>query len=243
MGSPTNFVNQLNNKDLSLGPASSVDKSELFQVQGLNTTFSSANNAPLSFVPPVNDVFAKKTITRPKMLHNQLLQSIKVDGRTNTVLKNSSLGQVQQKLDAIVDQQQIKSIQITRERIENRAQNEKQETAMRHSINCEMDQRDEGDLSMEVVAPEDYRRQSRKSKQISQAKAAALAITLEDKLNLMKPIRNSRESARSIRESFQSNRGSSGVIGHYTRDSKVKAAAATSKTTANRYREEPEQHS
>lgn len=73
-----------------------MDKSELFQVHGLNTTFSSANNAPaLSFIPIVNDVFGKKkTPPKPKMLHNQLLQSIKVNGMTNMVLKDSSLGQV-----------------------------------------------------------------------------------------------------------------------------------------------------
>ena len=49
--------------DLSPVPASSVDKSELFQVPGLNTTFDSGHKYKAV------DVFAKKVIKKPEIVH------------------------------------------------------------------------------------------------------------------------------------------------------------------------------
>ena len=74
----------------SQGPISSVDNSELFQIQGLNTSSNNSN------VCGAKTVFMTKSSRRhPKMLlANNLISSIKIDGRTKMIVQESSLGHV-----------------------------------------------------------------------------------------------------------------------------------------------------
>ena len=98
MGSPAAQVDSGRNiaegeADITPG-LSSVDKSELFQVNGLNTTMTS---------PVPQSVFEKKKEPeKPKLLTNTLIKSIKVGGRSRMILRDSSLGQVAQKLNEMV---------------------------------------------------------------------------------------------------------------------------------------------
>ena len=71
------------------GHLSSVDNSELFQIQGLNTSCNNSN------VCGAKNVYIKKSSRRqPRMLANNLISSIKIDGRTKMIVQESSLGHV-----------------------------------------------------------------------------------------------------------------------------------------------------
>ena len=81
MGSPV--AEKLKNLHEGLNsPVSSnatVDKSKLFDVPGLNSSFLRSEDKPM--IQVVSD-FAKKPIKKkPKLLNNNVIQSIKINGR------------------------------------------------------------------------------------------------------------------------------------------------------------------
>ena len=73
-------------------PMSSVDKSELFQVNGLNTTVTSGNETNHSRRAPLSVFDKKREPEKPKLIVNTVIKSIKVGGRSRMILRDSSLG-------------------------------------------------------------------------------------------------------------------------------------------------------
>ena len=73
-----------------------------------------------------------------KVLVNQLIRSIKVDGSSGVVPVRSSLGQVSSQLDELVFNQQIESICETRDRMDEKARKRKTDEALLHTLRSEL---------------------------------------------------------------------------------------------------------